>query len=699
MSFLTPFYLLGLAAVSLPVLFHLIRRTPRGRYAFSSLMFLSPSPPRLTRRSRIENLPLLLLRAAALILLAAAFARPFLRSNVPFGSLGLAGRKVALLVDRSASMRREGIWPQVVARVDEALEDLGPGDDLALYGFDARHEVFVGFDAAAPADLREKTARVRAALASATPGWGATDLGRALIAVADEIDQAGGANKAGAETIRQIVLITDLQEGSRLESLRTYQWPGDVELAVRRVVPAGPTNAGLHLAADSEQVAGEDLRVRVTNSRDSLREQFSLHWEDDSGRAGGEPIRVYTPVGESCVIRVPLPPTASGATRLVLAGDDQPFDNTLYHLAPRQEAFPLLYLGGDGPGDPAGLRYYLERALPETRLRKVILTARRAEESLTAADLDPARMVVARESISESRLSPLQDYLKKGGSLLVVLGGVPRGPALAGLLGLDRLEVEEASSDDYALLGELDFSDPLFAPFADPRYNDFTKIHFWKHRRVKLPGDWQGKVLARFDNGDPAILEAAVGNGRFWVFASGWQPADSQLARSTKFVPLLSVMLERSAASGGLPSRCHVGQAVALPPAGDKRVVTSVRRPSGAELKLPAGAALFDETTEPGVYLLSQGDRTEPFAVNLSPDESKTAALSADQLGLGGISLGPPATRKERIDRARQIRDAELESRQKVWRWLIAAAVGILILETWLAGRMARRALETVETG
>ena len=78
MGLLTPLYLAGLAALSLPVLLHLIRRTPRGRQAFSSLMFLSPSPPRLTRRSRLDHLLLLVLRLTALALLAFAFARPFL---------------------------------------------------------------------------------------------------------------------------------------------------------------------------------------------------------------------------------------------------------------------------------------------------------------------------------------------------------------------------------------------------------------------------------------------------------------------------------------------------------------------------------------------------------------------------------------------------------------------------------------------
>src|SRR5262249_14061873 len=75
MSFLTPLYALGVLAVAAPVVFHLIRRSPRGEVPFGSLMFLSPTPPRLTRRSRLDQVVLLLLRAAALCLLALAFTR------------------------------------------------------------------------------------------------------------------------------------------------------------------------------------------------------------------------------------------------------------------------------------------------------------------------------------------------------------------------------------------------------------------------------------------------------------------------------------------------------------------------------------------------------------------------------------------------------------------------------------------------
>ena len=52
-----------LIAVSLPIVFHMFRRTPSGRQLFSTLMFLDPSPPRITRRARIENWPLLRINA------------------------------------------------------------------------------------------------------------------------------------------------------------------------------------------------------------------------------------------------------------------------------------------------------------------------------------------------------------------------------------------------------------------------------------------------------------------------------------------------------------------------------------------------------------------------------------------------------------------------------------------------------------
>ncbi len=180
MSLLAPLYVAGLFAVSLPIIFHLIRRTPQGRQPFSSLMFLSPSPPRLTRRSRINNLLLLILRGLALTILACAFARPFLYRDSDLSVAELQGRRVALLLDTSASMRRADLWERAGQRVEETIDQLEPGDELALYTFDDQVRPLLTFGEWNELDPSARLPALRLQLAAAKPTWGSTNLGDAL---------------------------------------------------------------------------------------------------------------------------------------------------------------------------------------------------------------------------------------------------------------------------------------------------------------------------------------------------------------------------------------------------------------------------------------------------------------------------------------------------------------------------------------
>src|SRR6267154_2638940 len=145
MSFLAPLFLLGALAVSLPVIFHLIRRTTRERTPFSSLMFLQPSPPRLTRRSRLEHILLLLLRCAILCLLALGFARPFIKKPAHADPTSASARRIVVLVDSSASMRRANLWADARQRVESVLSKTLPADQVALFTFDRRVNPLVTF--------------------------------------------------------------------------------------------------------------------------------------------------------------------------------------------------------------------------------------------------------------------------------------------------------------------------------------------------------------------------------------------------------------------------------------------------------------------------------------------------------------------------------------------------------------------------
>src|SRR6476661_7949324 len=117
MTWLFSLYWVGALAVAAPALFHMWRRMPRGERQFSTLMFLTPSPPCLTSRSRIEHWVLLLLRAASLLLLAFAFTRPLWRTPITQPDPASNEQLVAILVDTSASMRRQGVWNDVLKQL------------------------------------------------------------------------------------------------------------------------------------------------------------------------------------------------------------------------------------------------------------------------------------------------------------------------------------------------------------------------------------------------------------------------------------------------------------------------------------------------------------------------------------------------------------------------------------------------------
>ena len=155
-----------------------------------------------------------------------------------------------------------------------------------------------------------------------------------------------------------------------------------------------------------------------------------------------------------------------------------------------------------------------------------------------------------------------------------------------------------------AMLGEIAFDHPLFASFAAAQFNDFTKIHFWKYRRIDGGVLKDARVVARFDTRDPAIIEKAVGKGRLVVLLSGWQPADSQLARSSKFVPFMLSLLEVGRPRLWSTATFVVGARVPLPPAADAGTDMLVHAPGGRAVKVAAGAGFFTETEQPGVYTI-----------------------------------------------------------------------------------------------
>jgi hypothetical protein len=693
MSFLTPLYILGALAAAAPIVFHLIRRTTRGEVPFSSLIFLSPSPPRLTRRSRLDQLLLLLLRATALVLLALAFARPFFRQAAGLTVGAAEGRRVALLVDTSASMRRGDLWARAQELAREAIDACGPGDQVAVLAFDSASRTVLSFDESAALDPARRKAVATSLVARLAPTWRCTELAQALIDAAGAIENMGDAARRASKLRCRIVLISDLQQGSRLDKLGDFEWPSDVEIELKALAAEG-SNAGLQwLTGPDDSDAAErkhGLRVRVSNSALSQHESFNLAWSGDTA----PPTTAYVPPGESRVVRIARPVRPEAGRVLRLQGDTQNFDNTLYLASETRESATVLYIGRDKPDDPAGLAYYLDRVFEDSPRRAVKVEVRSPTAPLVIASGRSVPLIVLAAETSSENARFLRRFAEGGGTVLVVVTASGPAPTLAALTGARTIDVEESLARGGAMLAEIAFDHPTFAPFAAPQFNDFTKIRFWKYRRIPTALLGDARVLARFERGDPAVIEKALGKGRIVILAGGWNPGDSQFARSSKFMPLMSTLLEGPGSEPDFSTNWIVGDRVPLPDG-----AVAIRKPDGSTARVAPGFRVFAETEEPGIYAVEAARGIREFAVNLDPTESNTIPLEVETLERFGCRMAMSGARVEAEREAtRQMQNAELEGRQKLWRPMILAALLVLIFETWLAGWLGRSRSNQVET-
>jgi hypothetical protein len=654
-------------------------------------MFLTPTPPRLTRRSRLDHLLLLLLRAAALCILAFAFARPFLRQAAQFGFGEIERRRVALLIDTSASMRRGEVWPRAIEIAGKVIDDCRPDDQLAVFSFDAQTHPLLSFQESSTLDPARRGSVARGLVQRLAPSWGGTNLGQALIdAVSATLDVADTSEKSGRMP-RRVVLVSDLAQGSHFEALGDFEWPSDVELELKTVQDLG-SNAGLLTLAESTELntsaTDKERRVRVLNDASSRRENFELVWIDEKGKeTGDDPVAVYVPPGESRVVRVPRPKGSQSHCFLRLRGDAHGFDNTIYFADERREEKTVVYIGVERAQDSSGLLYYLERVFVDTPRRGVQIVASKPTETLKIVPTS-VPLVIVTTDVSDENARVLRAYIRGGGTILYVATAPGHGETLGKIAGVSPSILAESSSHD-VMLGEIKFDHPLFAPFAGAQFNDFTKIHFWKHRLIKpeLSGDWN--ILARFEAGEVAVAEKADGKGRLVVFASGWHPADSQLARSSKFVPLMLGLLEgrSSTALGGAAHVVFDRVPIPIEAWADKDL--AVHEPDGTVATLLRGSAYFTDTGQPGIYTVDTALGPRSFAVNLDPLESKTAPLQVETLEQLGCRMATHSPKPLNHAELRQMYNVELENRQKIWRWLILAATLVLLVETWLAGRRA----------
>ena len=131
MSFLTPAFLFGALAAAVPIVLHFLRRERLPRVPFSDLRLLRGARIDHNRRQRLRELLLLALRVAALLLLALAFARPFVADRAASGEPA-----TVVLVDTSFSVSGPGQAVEARALARAAIDAVPAGQLVGVVAFD-----------------------------------------------------------------------------------------------------------------------------------------------------------------------------------------------------------------------------------------------------------------------------------------------------------------------------------------------------------------------------------------------------------------------------------------------------------------------------------------------------------------------------------------------------------------------------------
>ena len=201
MGFLTPFMLFGAIAAAIPVAIHLFFRSRYRTVPWAAMKFLMTSVEQTSRRLKFQELLLLLLRMAVLVMLALAFARPI--STVLRG----AGRGDAVdavfVIDTSFSMgAQDGAKTRMQRAQEQAItiiDELPSHSTVQIITCAGKHKTVIG--PRSPANLDQAKLLIN----NLELTHMATDL-------CEGVTEAQGVLKNGQASNKELYVFSDMQQ-------------------------------------------------------------------------------------------------------------------------------------------------------------------------------------------------------------------------------------------------------------------------------------------------------------------------------------------------------------------------------------------------------------------------------------------------------------------------------------------------------
>lgn len=674
MSFLTPLFFLGVAALAAPILVHLVRRTRARRVQFPALVFVRQVPQRTIRRRTLHNLLLLLLRCLAILLIVIAFTRPFFSSGSSAKDNSAAGATVILL-DNSLSMRRENLFAQAQQRAEATVAESANDEQVALVSFDKRYAVQNRF-------TNDKN-RLSAVVQSLAAGWDGTDYEQALRGAESLLSEI---NTTGP---KRIVMISDFQLPGWSAASATFKLSNSVQLTTLDV---GGNNPQPNIAITNVEGRGvvfgqkylDNLVVHIANFSDTPKDHVQIDFQINEQTIEKRDISLNSRA--SRVVEFTAFNLNEGVNRCTIdiGSGDFGADNRFYFTLRRENPARALIVESASRGRSDSL--HLQSALTTNDDLPFTFTLK-STGSVDPASISDYALVILNDSgpISPALADTLVKFVDAGGQMIVATG--PRtqpetlNSALQAIMPATLREPVQTRAGESVAITEVKFEHPIFEVFQESgRLASANVIGYFRSEPAQ-----NAAVLARYEDGSPALVEGRAGKGRVMLFSSSLGPSWNDLPLTPLYLPFVHQMVRYAGAREENPWY-GLGQTFTVRKERDG-TAPAVDTPGGARLsetKLTPDGDLLVTATEPGFYRLRYNQQPGFTAVNVDGDEGDFTKLNFGEF-VAGVTGG--AGGAEGSEAARNLSNEEVEGRQRVWWSLLLLALILLLVESVLAGR------------
>lgn len=663
-GFATPILLGGLVLAGIPLLIHLLHKRRYVEVEFAAMRFLIEATRKRARRTRIEQLILLVLRMLVLALLVLAMARPHFETGEGLLTADQPTHRI-VVVDTSFSMQLAEELAELqpgqnsendagtgAERARDAVrrlvEDGRRGDAWNLVRISGREPFGVINQAA----FNSEAVLEEVAALSATDAAG--DLAGAFETVLTMLKQAPEITR------KEVVFVSDLQASmwapeSSTQKRRLRELAQKIgESSVVSVVNAGSVGVRNLAVTSLELETGAAATDQPVSFRSAVRNfgESVLRGQVAELLVDGRLVdtkRVDLPPGIDVPINWLHTFRTGGEFRVEvhLQDDSLPVDNRRWLAVPVREELSVLLVDGTPSGrDRDSATYYVSRALNPATLEDsagVFVRPRIiAEGELSSVSLATYDVVVLCNVglLTEPEATVLESFVRSGGGLVILPGDRVNADSYNQRLFRDGAGILPARLGEFKVVENRDevltfdargFEHPLVRAFRGNPGAGLESTMTQKY--VSLAPSESATVGLWFSDGAPALVESATGTGRVILAATS---ADDRWGTwaiwAPSFVPIMNEMVLHSVSGRWRNRQLGVGEPILTSwPARVFDMPVAVRPPDGPAVSLALQdsgnvvAASFDQTDKAGMYELNLGspfNRNELYAVNVELAES-----------------------------------------------------------------------------